>query len=127
MKVRLICLLLDLANGEKMPKKIIIHTDRDTIAPFTLHEGEYLNHYTGESLMACLAEFDLNNEVEIIEEEVEPTKPKKVEEIFVCEEDDMGWTYISEGSCKYYIPVEVLNRIGDLAKAVNYLLEKEGE
>ena len=69
--IKIIDLLNKIANGEEVPKEIKIKTSEGTIAPFFLSDDEYINVYTGNSLLQCLDEFDLNDEVEILDEEDE--------------------------------------------------------
>lgn len=69
--MKVIDLLNKIANGEELPKEIKIYMGEGKVAPFTLQNKEHLNRYTGQSLIECLNEFNLNDEVEIIGEDIE--------------------------------------------------------
>jgi hypothetical protein len=122
MKLKLIDLLVKIANNEEVPDYV---------------EYRNWNNNTFDTMCVCTdniidklnkKEIYLNDEIVIVEEKSEPAKPKKVAIGFDnIQENDLGWTYIEEGSCQYYVPVALLNRLTSLADAVNYLLEKEGE
>ena len=127
MKLKLIDLFNLIANKEIFPKKFrymgyCFKWCESCEAHEAIDEnGDGFNIY---DLLA--REGSLNDEVEIVGDTA--INPKKVAIGFDnIKEDDLGWTYIEEGSCKYYIPAELLNRLTSLADAVNYLLEKEGE
>ncbi len=119
MKIKIINILEGIANGDSW---------NDYKIKFNGSEPEEISE---DLIYDKLYEkdIDLNTEVEIILKG--EYKTKKAEKVAIgfynLQEDSMGWTYIEEGSCKYYIPVALVNRLTSLAEAVNYLLEKEGE
>lgn len=69
--IRIIDLLNKIANGEEVPKEIKIKTSKGTIAPFYLSDDEYINNYTGYSLLECLDEFQLTDKILYEEDEFE--------------------------------------------------------
>ena len=68
--IKIIDLLNKIANGEEVPKEIKIKTSEGTIAPFYLSDDEYINIYTGHSLLECLDEFQLTDKI-LYEDEFE--------------------------------------------------------
>lgn len=69
--MKIIDLLNKIANGEEVPKEIKIKTSEGTIAPFYLSDDEYINNYTGHSLLECLDEFQLTDKILYEEDEFE--------------------------------------------------------
>ena len=67
--MKVIDLLNKIANGEEVPNEIKIKMSGGMVAPFYQQDFDYINKYTGQTLLEHLHEFDLNNE--IIEEDKE--------------------------------------------------------
>jgi hypothetical protein len=108
--MKLIDLLNKIAKGEEVPKKIKIEDDE-------LYFSEYKNTYVfedGGDLNWCyyVTHKILNTEVEIIE-----GKPKPIEEL---KDDDSIWEEQAKD-----IDYIFLDKINELSKAVNYLLDKD--
>ena len=116
--MKVIDLLNKIANGEEVPNKIEIITSRDTVAPFYLQDNEYINNYTGDTLIECLDEFDLNNKVETIEE-----KPKHIEEI------NKSYPIFNFDAKSFEAMKDMLQDVYSkqvkIIKGVNYLLDKD--
>lgn len=116
MKIKVIDMLVKIANGEKVPKKIKF---RHSIWEYCKdgNTQDYINDYD-----KCLMEFlainkdGLNQDVEIIEE------PKKIEKIARC--DDVKMTHYGE----LYKPTEnqeILRiKVNELIDEINNLKEK---
>lgn len=132
MKLKIIDLIFDLSNHEVMSKFVKLD---DEIYEYNHVANDYESKINGCWLFKDVVFGSngnrLNTEVEIVTEEETINRLKKLPKVAIgfdnIQEDDMGWTYIEEDSCKYYISPTVLNRLTSLADAVNYLLEKEGE
>ena len=115
MKIKVINLLVKIANGEKVPKKIKF---MNSIWEYCKNGStqDYINNYD-----KCLMEFlainknGLNQDVEIIE------KPKKIEKIAI-DNDTMvlnGYEIIQEQL------FEVAHKVNELIDEINNLKEKE--
>ena len=132
MKLKIIDLIFDLSNHEEMSKFVKLD---DEIYEYNHTANDYESIRGGYWLFKDYTFGSngnrLNTEVEIITEEEVISRPSRPEKVAIgfdnIKEDDLGWTYIDEDSCKYYISPAILNRLTDLTVAVNYLLEKEGE
>ena len=119
--MKVIDLLNKMANNEEMPKKIRYGS---YIMIYNIDENDYRtpeqDYYdcdvkTYKWFTDCIdISTSLNDEIEIIEE-----KPKKIEEI---DDDNSIWEEQAKD-----IDYIFKNKIDELTKAVNYLLEKESD
>ena len=126
MKIKVIDLLNKIAKGEEVPEKIrynAIVYQKDNDGDIDFYIG---NNHNGTLFLEKLGDTnELNDEIEIIEE-----KPKKIEELtntieyFITYEDERLKEDISL-ICKRLITN--IDKINELTKAVNYLLEKESD
>ncbi len=104
--MKVIDLLNKIANGEETPAKFIHDGYTYTENKYGMYKDE-----EDDDLMSniCFDFSDLNAEIEIIED-----KPKHIEEIKAKYTSQVG-------------KLELANKINELSKAVNYLLDKEGK
>lgn len=111
--MKVIDLLNKIAKGEEVPKNIEVSGELITFK-FTFDKNRDL--YLSEHHKTLGEIFDLsnmlNNEVEIIEE-----KPKHIEELNI--------SRLRKNEYCYPITVEIMAKINELSKAVNYLLDKD--
>lgn len=116
--MKVIDLLVKIANREEVPKKIKYRKD------IYLYNSQYENYYL-ESKSVCglhslfnilCTDGDLNDEIEIIEE-VE--KPREIEQIMTKKDK---YNNINELSQEVFKAFETID---ELVNAVNYLLKKE--
>ena len=111
--MKVIDLLNKIAKGEEVPNKIKWADDE-----WSYSNGPSKNYLTDlEDLFSTIDGSNLNDEIEIIEE-----KPKKIKEFGYC-------CVNKNGETRNFVDVEEVlkNRINELTKAVNYLLEKESD
>lgn len=132
MKIKIIDLLVKIANGEEVPKKIKYE---DIVFDYTKRnrEGliyiadEYSNYEDNDnSLIAHLFWHieKLNDEVEIIEE------PKKIEKIEIREDED-GHYFLNNRYNKIYIRCDetdfMIDKFNELTDEINNLKENKHE
>lgn len=132
MKIKIIDLLVKIANGEEVPKKIKYE---DIVFDYTKRnrEGliyiadEYSNYEDNDnSLIAHLFWHieKLNDEVEIIEE------PKKIEKIEIREDED-GHYFLNNRYNKIYIRCDetdfMIDKFNELTYEINNLKENKHE
>lgn len=134
-KLTVIQLLNKIANNEEVPKKIKYNKK---IYEYSQKDNRYHNVQGGLDLSSIFGDYNfnyLNDEIEIIEE-----KPKKIEEIEKIEiiddslisfDDKLQDIFIGGCNAKDIAFAiknnEMINKINELQKAVNYLLEKESD
>lgn len=118
MKIKIIDLLLKIANGEKVPKKIKYV---DSIWEYCKNGStlDYINDY-GNCLMECVPihKVSLNEELEIIEE------PKKIEKIEKIEKPTQDKYLYSNGKELYENDMKVYDKLNELIDEINNLKEK---
>ena len=109
-KITVIQLLNKIAKGEEVPEKI-----KWSIDEWKYSNGASKNYFNDyEDLFSVIDGSNLNDEVEIIED-----KPKHIEEIDL-EEDAKKQNFLVTKQDRI-----LENKINELSKAVNYLLDKE--
>jgi predicted transcriptional regulator len=108
--MKVIDLLNKIANGEEVPKKIKWGIDE-----WQYNNGASKNYFNDyEDLFSVIDGSNLNDKVEIIED-----KPKHIEEL--------ANVWGKEGNLSVDAGVNLMDKINELSKAVNYLLDKEGK
>lgn len=129
--MKVIDLLNKIAKGEEVPEKIKWGNDE-----WKYSNGASKNYYTDyEDLFSVIDGSNLNDEVEIIEDE-EPdlfemiedmkNKPKHIEEVKeIIRYQDLEAPYGHNESMFMKRIIMQQNKIDELTKAVNYLLDKE--
>lgn len=117
--MKIIDLLNRIAKGEEVPTEIKINMGNGRVAPFTLKDEEYINHYTGDTLIESLKEFSLNDEI------LEEVEDKEYEDIDYADNLEQGEyiDYASDYEVKFDI---VKNRrlINALIRNQKYILEQ---
>lgn len=120
MKIKVIDLFNDIANNKPVPSRVKI---LDYIYHFDIDENTYTRYINNDldNPRGLLEDIDLHNayvwfnlEVEIIEE-----KPKKIDELsfeFINSHGNISQHKASE--------IDIINKINELTKKVNYLLKK---
>lgn len=119
--MKIIDLLNKIANGEEVPKEIKIKTSEGTIAPFYLSDDEYINNYTGHSLLECLDEFQLTDKILYEEDEFEDIEELKLD-------GDFGGDFLinDEGNRCHISSHDktIVNRINKVIKNQKRIIER---
>lgn len=123
--MKIIDLLVKIANGEEVPKKIKY---RDQIWIYDKRDQDYKennkndNDLLGYFFCNCRTNDFINDEVEIIED-----KPKKIE--LLSYQRIGSWSLEQHKYIEYAMSVDkqlqqIGSKVNEIAKALNYLLEK---
>ncbi len=114
MKIKVIDLLVRIANGEEAPNKIRFNNIKwnrvygeKNVCYIDEYDNDFFLHFFRNNL-----DFTLNDEVEIIEE------PKKIEKIEMCTGGIMSFDSVEN------ITTELKNKINELIDEINNLKEK---
>jgi hypothetical protein len=112
--MKVIDLLNKIAKGEEVPKKIKHHWEYEYKFDELRNEYCYMNNKNERFDADWLIISMINDKVEIIED-----KPKHIEEL--------ANVWGKEGNLSVDAGVNLMDKINELSKAVNYLLDKEGK
>ena len=121
MKIKIIDLLVKIANGEQVPEKIKYN---NKIWEYYV----YANDYKGEDIWLFEELFEYKRTIEFINDEVEIIKePKKIEKIEIYEDSD-GHYFYDKHCKKIYITCDEINfmfeQFNELIDEINNLKEK---